>query len=163
MHLRICKILLVVAVGLFVSIVVFGNITDYDHNYDYVRHILAMDTISSNSPLKGRAITSEYLHHSAYILIIATQCAIALLCWAGAWKLLKTRDNPELFNRSKTFAFYGLTLGIILWFTGFLTFGGEWFLMWQSRGFNGQQPAFRLVTILSLILIFIAQKDDIEN
>jgi hypothetical protein len=36
---------------------------------------------------------------------------------------------------------------MVLWFSGFITVGGEWFLMWQSEIWNGQEAAFRLVVI----------------
>ena len=56
-----------------------------------------------------------------------------------------------------------LTLGICLWFTGFITVGGEWFLMWQSETWNGQQAAFRLVVILGIVLLYLIQPDGREN
>ena len=37
----------------------------------------------------------------------------------------------------------GTTLGFLVWFTGFLVIGGEWFAMWQSATWNGQEAAFR--------------------
>jgi predicted small integral membrane protein len=37
--------------------------------------------------------------------------------------------------------------------------GGEWFAMWQSPTWNGQQAAFRFYTTLLLALIFVAQND----
>jgi predicted small integral membrane protein len=50
-------------------------------------------------------------------------------------------------------------LGIILWFSGFITIGGEWFLMWQSDVWNGQQAAFRLVVIIGITLLYLIQPD----
>lgn len=39
----------------------------------------------------------------------------------------------------------GLTLGFTLWFAGFMIVGAEWFQMWQSTTWNGQQAAFRFI------------------
>jgi predicted small integral membrane protein len=36
---------------------------------------------------------------------------------------------------------------------------GEWFAMWQSQVWNGQQPAFRILVSILLVLIFVAQPD----
>jgi predicted small integral membrane protein len=41
-----------------------------------------------------------------------------------------------------------------------MTIGGEWFLMWQSETANGQQAAFRLVMIVTVILIYLVQIDE---
>jgi predicted small integral membrane protein len=43
----------------------------------------------------------------------------------------------------------------MLWLLAFTTIGGEWFLMWQSRDWNGQQAAFRMFTTEALILILL--------
>ena len=45
-------------------------------------------------------------------------------------------------------------MGICLWFVGFIAVGGEWFLMWQSKIWNGQDAAFRMFTMLFLILLY---------
>jgi predicted small integral membrane protein len=44
-------------------------------------------------------------------------------------------------------------------FIGFLAVGGEWFAMWQSQVWNGQQPAFRMFASILFVLIFVAQPD----
>ncbi|MGV8711342.1 MAG: DUF2165 family protein, partial [Nitrosomonas sp.] len=84
----------------------------------------------------------------------------AVLCGAGSFHLYQNIQQPIAFNQSKKFAILGLTLGLLLWFTGFMTIGGEWFLMWQSDVANGQQAAFRLVMIMSAALIYLTQHDD---
>jgi predicted small integral membrane protein len=37
--------------------------------------------------------------------------------------------------------------------------GGEWFAMWQSEHWNGQQTAFRIYLTVLAVLIFIQQQD----
>jgi predicted small integral membrane protein len=54
----------------------------------------------------------------------------------------------------------GLTAGFALWFFGFMVVGGEWFCMWQSPDWNGQESAFRFVACILLVLIYTAQHDD---
>ena len=44
MTLRATKLLLVFGVAVFYSLVVFNNITDYDSDYEFVRHVLMMDS-----------------------------------------------------------------------------------------------------------------------
>ena len=41
---RIAKMLLLAGVALFYTLVVFNNLTDFNSNYQFVRHVLSMDT-----------------------------------------------------------------------------------------------------------------------
>ena len=40
---RVAKLLLLAGVGLYYALVVFNNLTDFDSNYQFVRHVLSMD------------------------------------------------------------------------------------------------------------------------
>ena len=44
--------------------------------------------------------------------------------------------------------------------SGFIVVGGEWFEMWQSQSWNGQEAAFRFYITILAVLIFVNQKDD---
>ena len=44
MGLRVSKVVLVFAIALFYTILVLNNITDYGSNYEFVRHVLMMDS-----------------------------------------------------------------------------------------------------------------------
>ncbi len=158
---RAAKIILVAAIALFASLVVFGNLTDYDTNFSFVQHVLSMDTIFPGSDIGYRAIASPALHHLAYALIIAAEAATAVLCWIGAFALLRAvRADAAAFQQAKRFAVLGLTLGFLLWQVGFMTVGGEWFGMWQSQAWNGVPSAFRFVMVIAAVLIFVAMRDD---
>ncbi len=158
---RAAKAATVAAVALFASLVTFGNLTDYNTNFVFVEHVMSMDTIFPFSTIKYRAITSPALHHAAYAAIIAAEAAIAVLCWIGAALLVRRlRADARAFNRAKTFAVAGLTLGFLLWQVGFMSIGGEWFGMWQSQQWNGVPSAFRFLITIIAVLIFVVMPDD---
>ena len=46
-----------------------------------------------------------------------------------------------------------------MWFFGFMVVGGEWFQMWQSPMWNGQEAAFRFYMTILVVLIFVNQPD----
>src|SRR3982074_2796730 len=119
-----------------------------------------MDTsCRSTCTMYGRA-TSPALHQAAYAVIIAAEAATAVLCWIGAALLARhIRAAAGPFNRAKTFAVIGLTLGFLLWQVGFMSIGGEWFGMWQSQQWNGVPSAFRFVVTIIAVLIFLAMPD----
>ena len=159
--IRAAKAALVAAIALFASLVAFGNVTDYNTNFVFVQHVLSMDTIFPFSTFGYRAITNDSLHHAAYALSIATEGATALLCWIGAGVLAtRIRAEARVFNRAKIFGIAGLTLGFLLWQVGFMTIGGEWFGMWQSKDWNGVPSAFRFVMVIAAVLIFVALPDN---
>jgi predicted small integral membrane protein len=158
-YTRTSKATLVWAVALFATLVVLNNLTDYSSNYHFVQHVLSMDSVFPGNRGMWRAIDSPLLHHAFYNCIIFVEAVIAVLCWLGGFRLCRSIDNPARFNKAKGMAILGLTLGMLLWFTGFMTLGGEWFLMWQSSDWNGQQAAFRLVAILGITLVYLAHAD----
>lgn len=85
---------------------------------------------------------------------------MAVVCRIGFVKLIRNRKKtPELFNASKSFALYGLTLGLVLFGFVFITIAGESFLMWQSTQWNGVQPALKMFIMSGVALIFISAKD----
>jgi predicted small integral membrane protein len=159
--IRAVKVGVVAAFALHASLVTFGNLTDYGTNFAFVRHVMSMDTIFPDSTITWRAISNPALHHAAYALIIATEAAVAVLCWIGAWRLLRALlAEARVFNQAKSFAVAGFALGLLLWQLGFVTVAGEWFGMWMSQQWNGIESAFRIVAILLGGLIFVALRDD---
>lgn len=158
--IRWSKAALVASVGLFAALVAVNNLVDYQSNFRFVQHVLSMDTTFPDNRLMGRAIVDPTLHHAAYWLIIAVEALTALLCLLGALRLWQARIGPSAeFNRAKGMAVAGLSVGILLWFVGFMVIGGEWFLMWQSDTWNGQEAAFRFIAVLALVLIYLVIED----
>jgi len=170
--LRHAKVALLASVGLFFFIVVLNNaVFDYPSNYGFVKHVLSMDTLFSGESQRWRAFpdpTPEdgtyWFHHFFYWTIIAWEAAAGLLCTMGAWKLWQKRSAPAAaFNAAKSLAVYGLAITLLQWFTAFITVGAEWFLMWQSKSWNGQDAAARMFMIFGIILILVAMKDEDES
>jgi predicted small integral membrane protein len=158
--IRAAKAALVAAVALLASLVAFGNLTDYNTNFAFVQHVLSMDTIYSFSTIRYRAVGNPALHHVAYAVIIAAEVVTAMLCWIGAVLLARhIRADARVFNRAKTFAIAGLTVGFLLWQVGFISIGGEWFGMWQSQQWNGVPSAFRFLMTIIAVLIFVTMPD----
>lgn len=169
MSARLCKIALVASAALFLAIVVLNNaVFDYPSNYAFVHHVLSMDTLFSGESQAWRAFRdptpddgSWWFYHLFYASIILWEAAAGVLCGLGAWQLWKSRTaSSAAFARAKTYATYGLTLSMLQWFVAFITVGGEWFLMWQSSTWNGQDAAFRMFACLGIMLIFLHQPED---
>jgi len=161
--LRVAKVLLVFGVAAFYTLVVFNNITDYGSNYEFVRHVLMMDSTLPNNHGMWRAINSPGVHTAFYLSIIVWEFVTMLLCWWGGFRLAKMLSaSVRDFESAKGVAIAALTLSLLMWLVAFLSIGGEWFLMWQSKTWNGQEAAFRMFTIVGIVLLVIAIPEPAE-
>ena len=157
--LRYARIATSAGVALWATLITLGNVVDYGSNFEFVRHVMSMDTTFPGNRLMGRAIMATWLHHAAYWLIIAVEGTVAVLCWCGAVLLYRARREPRLASRGRDVTACGYLLAILLWFVGFMVIGGEWFAMWQSGTWNGIDAAFRVVTLVTLFLILLYLPD----
>jgi predicted small integral membrane protein len=147
-------------VSLFYALVVFNNTTDYDSNYQFVRHVMMMDSTFPGNHGMWRAVNTPALHTAFYVAIITWEALTMMLCFIGVAKLTGAlRGTAAAFHAAKRVALIGLTVGLLQWFVAFLSVGGEWFLMWQSKSWNGQDAAFRMFTVIGIVLLFLAQSD----
>jgi predicted small integral membrane protein len=157
---RIVKLAMVGALAAFALLVTIDNLIAYDVNYAFVRHVLSMDTTFPGNPLLTRRILSPTLWQAAYALIILGEGLTgATLAVAAILLLRRLRSDAAHFNRAKRWVHIGVGLGFLVWFFGFMVVGGEWFQMWQSHQWNGQQPAFRFYMTMLAVLIFVNQPD----
>jgi predicted small integral membrane protein len=93
-------------------------------------------------------------------MIIAWEFGTMILAWWGLANLIRlVRDPAIAFNAGKRIATVALTLSVVMWLVAFLDVGGEWFLMWQSHIWNGQEEAFRMFVIVAFVLLLLLQPD----
>jgi predicted small integral membrane protein len=73
--------------------------------------------------------------------------------------LLKSyRADRAQFAAALNVAVIALTTSLLMWFVAFLDVGGEWFLMWQSKMWNGQEEAFRMFSIVGVVFLIVVQR-----
>ena len=97
------------------------------------------------------------LFYGAIIFWEASACA---LIGAGVWRWRSRRAPLAEWRRAKVLAAAGLALSMTQWYFAFISVGGEWFLMWQSKVWNGQEAAFRMFMMMGLSLVFLCLRDD---
>ena len=154
--IRLCKILLLAAVAFYFTLVAFNNLTDFDSNYQFVRHVLMMDSTFPGNHGMGRALREPWIHLAFYLGIIAWELLNAALGWWGSAALLRALRSPQAeFQQAKQVGVIALTSGMLQWFVAFLCIGAEWFLMWQSKLWNGQDAAFRMFAVEGLVLLIL--------
>lgn len=157
---RYTKAVMIFGLALFGLLAGIDNIIDYPSNHAFVQHVLSMDTTFPDNALKWRAITSPALQTAAYLAIIAAELLMGLCFLFSAIRLFAAARQPAaVFQRAKTFGVIGAGLGFAIWFIGFMLGGGEWFAMWQSAQWNGQDGAFHFYMTVLAVLIFLTQAD----
>jgi predicted small integral membrane protein len=161
MILRAAKTSLVCSVAVFYTILLFNNLTDYDSNYQFVRHVLMMDSTFPGNHGMWRALNSSVWHTAFYLAIIAWEILTMVLCWWGTVRLVKAlRGTAAEFCKAASISIAALTSSLLMWLIAFLSAGGEWFLMWQSKTWNGQEAAFRMFTVVGIILLLLVQPEE---
>jgi predicted small integral membrane protein len=156
---RLGKTLLTSTLALYFLLVAFNNIVDYDTNFQFVQHVLSMDSIPADAHVQWRAVRSPQVHHIAYWTIILWELTTGCICGLGAKRLFSALRSKQEFDAAKTLPIAGLWLGLLLWSLGFITIGGEWFLMWESSAWNGEAPALRMLMLNAIALLFLYLPD----
>lgn len=160
MTARYAKIAMTFGLAAFAFMVTFNNLTDYDSNYQFVRHVLSMDTTFEGNAAMYRAIDAPALWTAGYWLIIASEALTCVLFAVAGWRMLRARAQAAaIFNAAKSVFHLAAAAAFLLWFVGFMVVGGEWFLMWQSETWNGQEAAFRFYMTILAVLIYVNQPD----
>jgi predicted small integral membrane protein len=157
---RLIKIFFGASIGLYMFLVCFNNMTDYGSNFQFVKMVSGMDDVFSKQKNGWRSVHSEGLHHAMYLFIIVWEMVITFLVIAGVFRMvIKLNSGTDEFKSSKKLLLLGTSMGVLLWFTMFIAIGGEWFLMWQSKNWNGQNTAFLLCICFLLFLIHLNQPE----
>src|ERR1700733_6815804 len=102
MTLRTIKSALELGVAIFYSFVVFNNVTDYNTNYQFDRHVMMMDSTFPGNRGMWRAINRPLWHPAFYLSIIAWEILTMILCWWGGWLMVRALGGTvSRFNQAK--------------------------------------------------------------
>ncbi len=74
---------------MYYTLVVLNNTTDYDSNFQFIRHVLMMDSTFPNNAGMWRAINSPAIHTVFYITVIGWEAVTMILCWWGGVRLAR--------------------------------------------------------------------------
>jgi predicted small integral membrane protein len=158
--IRASKALLLCALGFYYVLVVFNNTNDYNSNLTFVRHVLLMDTTFPGNNGMWRAIHSPLVPLLFFVSLVIWETVTGVLCWWGGIRMLRNlRSSAATFNAAKRLGVVALTLSLLMWLTAFLSVGSEWFLMWQSKVWNGQQAADHMFAVVGIILLYLVMPD----
>ncbi len=160
MTIRASKALLLFALGFYYTMVVFNNTNDYNSNLTFVRHVLLMDTTYPGNHGMWRSIHSPTAPWLFFVSIVSWEIVTGLLLYLGGFLLARNlRSSAATFNAAKRLGVVALTLSLLMWLSGFLSVGNEWFLMWQSKEWSGEAAAGRMFAIVGIVLLYLVLPD----
>src|ERR1700734_1641177 len=81
--IRTPKILLLAATAFFFTLVAFNNLTDFDSNYQFVRHVLMMDSTFPGNHGLWRAIRAPWIHLPFFFIILSWGVLHAIFVCGG--------------------------------------------------------------------------------
>ena len=162
--LRLLQAFTLFSAGLYGLFVFMGNLMDYDSNYQFVKHVLSMDTTFEGNALMWRAITEPWMWTAGYIGIILAEGVFTALGLIGGIKLFLRRNaDAATFNKAKSWGYGAYGMGFVIWFIGFIVIGSEWFAMWQSSTWNGKDTAMPLAILWAGFAVLLALSDPVTE
>ncbi|MFA5608280.1 MAG: DUF2165 domain-containing protein [Leucobacter sp.] len=155
--LRLLQAFTLFSAGLYGLFVFIGNLMDYDSNYQFVKHVLSMDTTFEGNALMWRSVTEPWAWTVGYIGIIIAEGVFAALGLIGGIRLFKLRSaSTTRYDRARGWGYGAYALGLAIWFIGFIVIGSEWFAMWQSSSWNGKDTAMPLAILWTGFAVLLA-------
>ena len=161
--LRLLQAFTLFIAGLFALFVFMGNLMDYDSNYQFVKHVLSMDTTFEGNALMWRALTEPWMWTAGYIGIIIAEGVFAALAIIGAALMFMRRSDNAAFNKARGWGYAAYGLGFAIWFIGFIVIGSEWFAMWQSDIWNGKETAMGISTLWAGFAVLLAMNEPAQE
>jgi predicted small integral membrane protein len=156
---RTIKIVMAGGLAFLCALITLGNLQDPNLNFSFVQHVLSMDTMPK-SALDTHAMPFPLMWRITFGAIVFGEGLTAILFgWAVVELARAWKARARVFHAAKRFIFAGVGCGFLVWFVGFTAVGGEWFAMWQSPSWNGQQAAFRIFESILLVSMFIVLPD----
>lgn len=160
---RFFKIMLVFFLGLFCLAVGINNIMDYQINFKFLQHVVAMDTMQpwfDMTIAKNRAITNLTTQKFLYHCIIAVELLAGLLALYACFNMLRYIKNDTRFSKAKNIYIVATGLMMCVWYFGFNVIASNWFYMWANQ-YNALPTAYNFIIFMLVSMIYVARTEKI--
>ena len=161
--MRLGKILMVFALGLFMVLAAFNNVLTWGGAFSAdgaVAMTIGMQETGQHPNLMWRAIDSSFVVVLGAVGIILVEIAAGVLALWGAFNMWKARSAAAAdFHLSKEKGLLGLSVMAILYILGFQAIAGEWFMVWQTPAPTILASFINLAMAL-LVMLWVNTKED---
>jgi len=156
---RLAASLFVLMTAAYYLVVAFDNITNPVNpnasNWPFVQGVLSGDGVPADSGFQWRFIDATWFQVLSYIGIIAGETITGILLLIGGILGIRRTSACPRWGRAQKWTFAGGTTGLLVFFFGFITVGGNWFIMYLNSKWNGLEPAFQNSVMTALMMIFV--------
>jgi predicted small integral membrane protein len=156
---RVVTSLFVLMVSAYYLVVAFDNITNPVNpnasNWPFVQGVLSGDGVPADSGFEWRFIDATWFQALSYILIITGETITGVVLFIAGILGLRGSGSCPKWGRAQRWTYLGGLTGLGVFFFGFITVGGNWFIMYLNSKWNGLEPAFQnsVMTVSMLILV----------
>jgi predicted small integral membrane protein len=156
---RVVASIFVLMTAAYYLVVAFDNITNPVNpnasNWPFVQGVLSGDGVPADSGFEWRFIDATWFQVISYIGIITGETLTGILLLVGGILGLRRSATCPRWGRAQKWTFVGGTTGLLVFFFGFITVGGNWFIMYLNSKWNGMAPAFQNSVMTALMMIFV--------
>lgn len=154
---------LTVMTAAYYLLVAFDNITNPASNWAFVKGVLSGDGTPAGDGFGWRAITAPWLQVTAYVGVILAETIAGVLLAVGGVAGLRGTSRPAIWADAQRWTIVGCLVGLLVFFFGFITVGGNWFIMYLNSKWNGLDPAFQnsvmtAFTFVCVVLVLTADR-----
>lgn len=113
--------------------------------------------VPAHAGVAWRAVQSPILITLAFWAVILTETVISIVAFWGAVDLLRYhRKSDDEFAHGKIIALLATSIGICLYFFGYLVIGDQWFRAWMSSaGEDVESTAFMFNAFMCFMFIIL--------
>lgn len=156
--IRALKGLLLSAPAVLLSLAVIGNVFSYDINFEYIKHIMSMDTTFLHPKLMWRAVSNPIFYHLAYFFLIILELIASIFLWIGVITVFKNLyQSTDKFEHAKQWGRAGLLLALFIYSFLFFTIANEWYSSWQSNIWNAKAIATPFIILFGITYLIFNQ------
>jgi predicted small integral membrane protein len=145
-------------VAVYYIVVAFDNITNPTNpnasNWPFVKGVVSGDGVPADSGFEWRFIDATWFQALGYVLVIFGEALTGVLLFVGGIKGLRNSRRPSQWASNQRWTFIGGIVGLAVFFLGFITIGGNWFIMYLNSKWNGLEPAFQNSVMTMFMLVF---------
>jgi predicted small integral membrane protein len=154
---------LVLMTATYYLLVAFDNITNPASNWVFVKGVLSGDGTPPNDGFEWREIHTSWFHVIAYVGVITGETLTGLSLAAAGFIGLRRAGSAPQWAATQRLTLLGCTIGLLVFFFGFISVGGNWFIMYLNGKWNGLEPAFQnsamtAFTLLSVLIVLASDR-----
>ncbi|MFY9332075.1 MAG: DUF2165 domain-containing protein [Candidatus Nanopelagicales bacterium] len=156
---RIVASIFVLMTASYYLVVGFDNITNPTNpngsNWPFVQGVLSGDGVPADSGFEWRFIDATWFQAAGYVMIMTLETVTGILLLIGGLLGLRRSGATVSWGKAQRWTYAGGTVGLTVFFFGFITVGGNWFIMYLNSKWNGLAPAFQNSVMTALTMIFV--------